>query len=100
MHRQCAGGIETRRVSFNPVCRRFPSARNHERGTTKVADRVDFLAVGEAMRKLDEEGKLADLRKFLDQNPASVEQYAEVVLSRDFAASQRIWEFFRDKRLP
>ncbi len=44
--------------------------------------------VREAMRKLDEEGKLADLRKFLDQNPASVEQYAEVVLSRDFAAQK------------
>jgi len=39
--------------------------------------------VREAMRKLDEAGKLTDLRKFFDANPASVESYAAALLSQD-----------------
>ncbi|MFO0725060.1 MAG: hypothetical protein U1E65_14870 [Myxococcota bacterium] len=44
--------------------------------------------VREAMRKLDDEGKLGDLHKFIDQNPAPVEHYIEVVLARDFGAQK------------
>lgn len=39
--------------------------------------------VREAMRKLDEEGKLADIRKFFDANPASIDAYAAALLAQD-----------------
>ncbi len=41
--------------------------------------------VREGMRKVDEDGKLADLKKFLDANPAALEDYLAAVLAHDLA---------------
>lgn len=48
--------------------------------------------VREAMRKLDEEGKLAELRKFFDANPASIDAYAAALLAQDLGLEKAVGE--------
>lgn len=48
--------------------------------------------VREAMRKLDDEGKLAEIRKFFDANPASIDAYATALLAHDVALDKPLVE--------
>lgn len=54
--------------------------------------------VREAMRKLDEEGKLAEIRKFFDANPASIEAYAGVLLGHDVALDKPVGDLGGDAK--
>ena len=54
MRLDAAGGVDPGRVGFGPVGARFPAGRHHEGGAAQVANRLDRLAGGDAVRQLDQ----------------------------------------------